>query len=194
MVVVSEAPWQEHLQPSSLGCCGWWLLSREQSCRCLAAMVAHLPQRDIACRPRPSNVWHSLLDLPGCNPLCICFSSLNSGTHRRKLHQKSTFWQQLLQHIVFSLIICLLFPISVQLQGVKAGQSCGCCYQHHVPVCRVTPPSSLCWWVDEEHRKRPAHCWMLSSVVANRKRGQILSLTVTCHTPTNHHSLPVKQG
>lgn len=81
-----------------------------------------------SCLQSPSQVWHLLLAMPGCKPLHICFFNLKPGPHRRKWHQTIVFWQQLLQHNVFSLVlVCSPFPISVQLQDKKGRHSCGFC-------------------------------------------------------------------
>ena len=163
------------------------------------------------CLQTLSDVLHSLLAIPGCNPLRICFFNHNSGPQRRKWHQKIVFWQQLLQHDVFSLVICLSFSRLSAATGCKGRTSIAVAtatktrgkvlpraalgLQSHVTSlrCLRSHITSLPALVGRWGAWRKANALLgVELCGGHQEAGTRPGLPVTCHTPASHRSLPVR--
>jgi len=127
----------------------------------------------------------SLLAVPSCNPLHICFFNPKFGPHWRKWDQQIAFWQQLHQHGVFALVlVCSPFPVSVQLQGVKGRRS---------RLATKTRGKVLPWAVTSPPSRACTASSPSSGPVGSTERGQFDAgcsaqwwhILVTCHMPAS---------
>lgn len=123
-------PWWWLLQPSSFGCCSWQSWSREQSCRCLSAMVTYLRQRKTLTADPIQRLaltaGHTRLQ---SSPHLLLQPKF--GAAQKKVASKnSALGAAAPAQCLFSCYLLAFSYLSVSTGCKGRTDSCGCCYQN----------------------------------------------------------------